>query len=289
VIRGALIVLLGCAAAAAQDYSQITIEKVVTGFQFADGPAWSPREAALYFSDTPQNRVYRVVPSADLTHQIPAALLRGEANGPKGNAVDAQGRIYTCESHTHRIVRTAGKGKIEIVADAFGGKHFNAPNDLVVRKDGHVFFTDPAFSKEAEGRELDYYGVFQVTPKGEVSLIAKPKGRPNGIALGPDGKTLYVADSDNHSVLAYDLDRNGVATGERAVVSHLDGVPDGVCVDGRGDVYVAAKWLYVFDSAGKPLTHLELSEKPSGCTFGDADLKTLYVTARTTLYRVRVP
>ena len=288
-IRSALVLLACCAVSFAQNAAQITIEKIATGFQFADGPVWSPRDGALYFSDTPQNRIFRVTPGIDSSHQPPAVLVRSEANGPKGNALDAQGRVYTCESHTRRIVRTAGKGKIEVLADQFEGKHFNAPNDLVIRKDGHVFFTDPAFSKEADSRELDFYGVFQITPKGEVSVIAKPKGRPNGIALSPDGKTMYVANSDAHSVSAFDLDHSGAAANGHLLISNIEGVPDGLCLDDHGNIYVAAKWLYVFDAAGKPLKHIEISEKPSGCTFGGADLKTLFVTARTTVYRVRIP
>ena len=175
-------------------------------------------------------------------------VFRENSNGANGNAFDAQGRLYTCESRTRRVVRMDKKGEIEVLADKWEGKRLNAPNDIVVRKDGHVYFTDPAFGKQADARELDFYGVYHITPKEEMRLVAKPAGRPNGIALSHNGRVLYVANSDEHLVRAYDLDRNGELSNERVVISGMDGVPDGIRVDEEGNIYVAATGVMIFDA-----------------------------------------
>jgi hypothetical protein len=120
--------------------------------------------------------------------------------------MDRQGRLYTCEYISRRVTRTSKSGKIEVLAEKWEGRRLNAPNDIVVRRDGHVYFTDPLFAP-LEKRELDFYGVYHITPKGQMELVAKPKGRPNGIALSPDGKILYVASSDERNIRAYDVDK----------------------------------------------------------------------------------
>jgi len=131
--------------------------------------------------------------------------------------------------------------------------------------------------------------VYHVTPKGDVEVVAKPKGRPNGVALAPSGKILYVTNSDEKKVYAYDLDKNGAASGERVVVSGIEGVPDGIRTDEKGNLYVAAKGVAIYTPQGKLIRDVPLVEKPSNLTFGDADLMSLYVTARSSVYRVRVP
>jgi gluconolactonase len=282
--------LLACSAlAAAQDFSKVQVESLASGFQFLEGPAWSARESLLYFSDIPKNQTYRFNPVViDPRRPNLPAVFRADSGGACGNAFDAKGNLYTCESHNRRVTRTDIKGKVEVLADQWQGKKLNAPNDIVVRHDGHVYFTDPAFGSQADKRELDFYGVYHITPKGELNVIAKPTGRPNGITLTADGKTLYVSDSDNHRILAYTLDHNGEASDERVAISGIDGVPDGVRTDSNGNLYVAASNLLVFDSAGKPLAKFQFSHKPSNCAFGGAGLDTLFVTAHGGLYRLQV-
>ncbi len=174
----------------------------------------------------------------------PASVFRENSNGAAGNRFDAQGRLYSCESHTRRVTRTDKKGKVEILAERWQGKRLNAPNDLAVRKEGDVYFTDPAFGNQQDTRELDFFGVFHISRKGELEVIAKPKGRPNGIALAPDGRTLYVSNSDERNVRAYDLDKSGGASNERTLISGIEGVPDGICVDEKGNLYVAANQVH---------------------------------------------
>ncbi len=266
---------------AAQDFSRISVEKVAGGYTFTEGPVWS-HDGYLLFSDVPNNRIHKYTPGAGAT------VFREGSDGANGNTFDAKGRLYTCESRTRRVTRTDKKGKIEVLAEKWDGKRLNAPNDIVVRRDGHVYFTDPAFGSQAETRDLDYYGVYHITPKGEMELIARPAGRPNGLALSPDGKILYVANSDERNLRAYDLDNNGKASNERVLVSGIDGVPDGIRVDENGNIYITARGLAVYSPAAKLLTTIEIPETPANCAFGDPDLKTLYITARTSLYRIRL-
>jgi gluconolactonase len=266
---------------AAQDFSDIQVEKAAHGFRFTEGPAWS-REGYLLFSDIPGNKIMKYVPGEGYP------VFREPSNGANGNAFDAQGRLYTCESFARRVTRTDKKGHIEVLADKWEGKRLNAPNDIVVSKSGHVYFTDPAFGSQADTRELDFYGVYHIAPKGELSAIARPVGRPNGITLSPNGRILYVGNSDERNIRAYDVDRNGEVSGERVFVSGVEGVPDGIRTDEKGNLYVAAKGILVYSPEGKLLATIPLAETPSNCAFGDPDLQTLYITARTSLYRVRL-
>jgi gluconolactonase len=274
-------ILLLVLSAAAQDFSNIRIDKVATGYAFAEGPAWSPAEF-LVFSDIPNNKLLQFTPGQ------PPTVFRADSNGAIGNRFDAQGRLYTCESHARRVTRTDKKGKVEVLAERWQGKRLNAPNDLAVRKEGDVYFTDPAFGNQQDTRELDFFGVYHISRKGELELIAKPKGRPKGIALAPDGRTLYVTNADERNVRAYDLDKNGGALNERTLISGIDGVAEGICIDAKGNLYVAANQTLVYTPEGKPLGTIQTEETPSNCSFGDPDLSALYITARTTLYRVRL-
>ena len=284
--------LSATAMAAAQDDSpEIRIEKVVTGLRFAEGPAWSP-DGFLLFSDTVTNRLHKLVPGQKDSEfaEIPG--------GPISNAYDSEGRLYTCEFRERRITRTSKNGRVEVLAGRYEGKRLNAPNDIVVRRDGHIYFTDPAFGNQQDTRELDFYGVFHLTPKGEMEAIAKLKTRPNGLALSPNGRTLYVTDSDAKCVRAYDLgrggdlDRSSPASSDggagRVIVEKIPGVPDGIRSDEKGNLWVAANSVFSYSPQGKLLREIVLPETPSNLTFGEADLEPLFVTARTSVFRVRI-
>jgi gluconolactonase len=269
------------AALIAQDFSNIKVEKVAAGLQFTEGPAWS-KEGFLLFSDCNTNKLHKFTPG---TGGADYAEIPG---GPNGNTYDVQGRLYTCEFHSRRVTRTSKKGVVEVLASKFEGKRLNAPNDIVVRRDGHIYFTDPAFGDQQDHRELDFFGVYHITPKGELEAIARWKTRPNGIALSASGKTLYVADSDARLIRAFDLDKAGAASKERVVIENIQGVPDGIRTDEKGNIWVAAKHVYAYSEGAKLLGTIELGATPSNVAFGDPDLETLYITARTLVYRVRV-
>jgi gluconolactonase len=276
-MRPVLLLLISLGAFAQQ--AEVVVEKIATGLRYTDGPAWSP-DGFLIFSDTVTNKLHKWAPG-----HMGDIELADIAGGPSGNAYDSQGRLYTCEFRERRITRTGKNGKTEVIAARFEGKRFNAPNDIVVRHDGHAYFTDPAFGNQQDSRELDFYGVFHITPKGEVEAIARLKTRPNGIALSLNGKTLYVTDSDARAIRAYELDGKG---GEgRVIVDKIPGVPDGIRIDEKGNLWVAAKSLYSYSPQGKLLQEVGMPETPSNLAFGDGDNASIFVTARTSIYRVR--
>ncbi|HEU0124092.1 MAG TPA: SMP-30/gluconolactonase/LRE family protein [Bryobacteraceae bacterium] len=268
------------AACWAQDLSKVAIEKVAGGFTFTEGPIWS-RDNYLLFSDPPESKMYRLGTNGK-------TIFREASNGANGNTFDAQGRLYSCESKTRRVTRTDKKGKIEVLADSFEGKKLNAPNDIVVRNDGHVYFTDPAFGSQADGRELDFYGIYHLPPRGPLQLVAKTPGRPNGIALSPNGKILYVADSDERSIRAFDVAGNGKASNERVLVTKIDGPPDGIRTDEKGNLWVTCNNIAVYAADGKFIGKIDMPETPRNLTFGDGDFSSLYVTALTSVYRVKL-
>jgi gluconolactonase len=272
-----------CAALApAQDLPKTTIEIIGKNFVFTEGPAWS-KEGFLIFSDPAADRLWKWTPGGE------AASFREQSGGASGNAFDSQGRLYTCETHTRRVTRTNLKdGRIDVVADQWEGKKLNAPCDLAVSKSDHVYFTDPAFGGQQDHRELDFYGVYHAQPKGPLKLVAKSSGRPHGIAISPNGRVLYVTNADERNVRAYDLDRNGDAAGERVLIARLDGIPGGMKVSEKGELYVATtKGISVFSADGKEIRTVTIHDGPSDCVF-DPQGTWLYVTARSSLYRVRV-
>jgi gluconolactonase len=271
-------------ALAAQDFSEVQFERNAVGLRYGEGPVWAKSVNGMLFADVPNNVIQAFVPGKGV------GKFKEQLQGPSGLALDADGRLIVAETRGRRLIRyPAGQDKnFDVLVDKFEGKKFNAPNDVVVRKDGQIYFTDPAFGAQMDAMELNYYGIYHVTPKGEVSLVAKPKGRPNGLALSPNGKILYVTNSDERKIYAYDLDGRGRASGERVVVAKTDGIPDGIETDEKGNLYVAEDTLHVYTPAGKSIESLKLAEKPSNLAFGDPDGLTLYVTTKTGLYRTRV-
>ena len=265
----------------AQDLTDYKIEAVTSSHKFLEGPAWSAHDNTLLFSDIPKNVIHRLDPKG-------LTVFRQESGGANGNAFDDKGRLYSCETHARRVTRTDKKGAVEVLAESFEGKKFNGPNDIAVTRNGHAYFTDPAFGQAADTRELPFYGVFHLSPKGVLTAVLKLQTRPNGLALSADGAILYVSNSDERNVRAYDVAKDGAISNERVFVAQTEGVPGGIEVDDKGNVYVAAKDIDVFTPKGDKAGVIHLAEKPSNLVFGDGDLKSLYVTARSTLYRVKL-
>ncbi len=267
----------------AQNFSNIKLELTAKDYTFTEGPAWSVKDGYLIFSDIPSDRLLKWIPGH------PAEVFRADAHGPSGNAFDSQGRLYTCEARARRVTRTDTKGRIEVLADRWEGKRLNAPCGITVSRNDHVYFTDPAFGSQSDHRELDFYGIYHIPPKGPMKLVAKWKTRPNGIALAPNGRTLYVAGADEHLVKKYDLDREGDASNERVLIQKIEGVPGGLGVDEKGNVYLAASnRIVAYSPEGKQLGWIEVKERPSNCAFGMPDGKTLFITARGNLYRAQL-
>jgi gluconolactonase len=257
------------------------VERYGSDFGYVEGPVWS-KQGFLIFSDMFDSRIMK------MSHASHSEIYRDYTNGANGNSMDVQGRLYSCERDGRRVVRMEKDGSLTTIASEFEGKRLNDPNDVVVRRDGQVYFTDPAPKDSLQHFELGYSGVYHVTPQGAISLITRMT-RPNGVALTPDGRTLYVADTTERMIMAYDLDAEGNASRERVFISGIDGGPDGLRVAANGNVYIACRGIAVYRRDGKFIRMMEFPEMPANCTFGDRDLKTLYVTARTSVYRVRIP
>ena len=272
--------LVFCLVTHGQEFETREIGRIAAGYRFTEGAAWS-KDNFLIFSDTPHDQLLKWVPGNR------AEVFREDAHGPSGNAFDAQGRLYTCETRTRRITRTDKSGHIETVAERWEGKRLNAPAAIVVSKSGHAYFTDPAFGYQEDHRELDFYGVYHIPPKGAMELIAKPAGRPHGIALSPNGRVLYVSNADERNIRAYDLDRNGAASGERVLISGITGVPGGIAVDDEGNLFVAAEGISIYSPKGHLVRNFALPDRVSSCAFGEGDMKSLFVTARGSVYRLR--
>jgi gluconolactonase len=262
------------------------VEKLAGGFQFTEGPVWVP-EGYLLFSDIPANRIYKWVPGAGAPR-----VFREPSGHSNGLTLDREGRLLACE-HDRRVSRTEHDGTVVTLVDRYEGKRLNSPNDIVVKSDGAVYFTDPPYGlpNQVEGKELDFNGVFRFDPEGILTLLDDTFERPNGLAFSPDESVLYVDDSHRGHIRAFDVREDGsLANGHVFAVLDrpgAEGVPDGMKVDVQGNVYCAGPGgVWVFDAAGKRLGTIEPPQVPANLAWGD-DLKTLYMTARTGLYRVR--
>ncbi len=258
------------------------VEKVAGDFGFVEGPVWS-KQGFLIFSDIYNSRIMKSIGANR------AEIYRNYSNSANGNSMDVQGRLYSAERDGRRVARMDKDGGLTVIAAEWKGKRLNSPNDVVVRRDGQIYFSDPASKAVLEPQELGFNGLYHVTPSGKLSLITGKMARPNGVALTPDGRTLYVADSEEKKILAYDLDGDGNASRERVFISGVDGSPDGLRVAANGNLYISCRGICVYTASGKFVRMIEFPETPANCAFGDADLRTLYVTARTSIYRVRIP
>lgn len=275
------IALLLAGTLCAQDFSRIEVETAVKDQHFTEGPAWSV-DGFLVFSDTTTDRLQKFTPGKGV------ADIASRAGGVNGNAYDDQGRLYTCEFRERRITRMNKNGKVDVIASRFEGKRFNAPADIVVRRDGNAYFTDPAFGNQQDSRELDFYGVFHIKNGGEVEAVARWKTRPHGVALSPNGSLLYVSDADSRSVHVFNLARNGTASDERVFIDKVPGIPGGMSTDEKGNLYVAAKSVYIYSPKGDLLKEIAMAQTASNLTFGDPQLDSLYVTAGTAIYRLKL-
>jgi len=279
------------------------IEKLAEGFNWAEGPVWF--EGAVLFSDVPENIVYRwkegmtaaeifLKPSGSLS---PKPGVREQ--GSNGLALDAQGRLLLCQ-HGERQVARHEAGKFTTLAGRVDGKRFNSPNDLAVRRNGDIYFTDPSYGLDggvkSPLRELDYNGVYRLAPDGKVTVLTKALNYPNGIAFSPDEKVLYVGVSDGPAprVMAYDVQADGTLAGERIFFDALPsrsattrGSCDGLKVDREGNVWTTGPGgVLVLSPAGKLLGRINTGQATANCGWGD-DGGTLYITADMFLLRVK--
>jgi len=278
------------------------IEKLAGGFTFIEGPLWRP-SGALWFSDVVGNVVRQWTPDGKITEILRPGGYDGNSLpaagfiGPNGMAADKDGAVLLCQHGNRRIARIGKDMQVSMLVDRFEGKRLNSPNDLVFHSDGSLYFTDPPYGLPKDdtdpAKELPFNGVFRLSG-GKLQAMVKDLTRPNGIAFSPDYKTLYVANSDEKKKLwmRYDVAADGTVTNGRVFADVTpekeDGVPDGMKVDSQGNVYATGPGgIWVFSPDGKHLGTIKPPEVPANCGWGD-DGKSLYMTARTGLYRIKL-
>jgi gluconolactonase len=283
--------------------SDAKIEKLADGFIFTEGPVWVKEGGeGLVFSDIPNNRIMKWTPDGKVTefrkpsgYTGPAAP-DGSYIGSNGLTLDKEGRLTICEHGDRRVTRLEKDGKLTVLADKYQGKRLNSPNDAVYKSDGSLYFTDPPYGLfDEKKKELDFQGIYRLAADGKLQLLNKELSRPNGLAFSPDEKILYVANSDQDKKLwmAYDVAVDGTLSNGRVffdvTAEKEDGLPDGLKVDTQGHLYCTGPGgIWIFSAEGNHLGTIKPHEVPANCHWGDTDGKTLYMTARKSLYRVRL-
>jgi len=284
------------------------LEKLADGFEWSEGPVWIKDGRYLLFCDIPRNQIVRWkegegakvwLQRSGYTGKEP---FTGEEPGTNGLMVDAHGRLIMC-CHGDRMLvaleKVDPKAKRTVLVDKHEGQRLNSPNDVAIKSNGDMYFTDPPYGLpkrwDDPGRELDYCGVYRLSPAGKLTLLTKEMTRPNGIAFSPDEKTLYVAQSDPEAALwkAFPVKSDGTLGTSRVIrdvtdaVDKLPGLPDGMCVDQQGNVFATGPGgVYIFSPQGKLLGRISTGERTANCTFGD-DGSSLYITADMYLCRIK--
>ena len=260
-------------------------ERLATGFVFTEGPLWHP-DGFYYFVDVRKSMFYRLTPGGK------PEVLRENTGEGNGTTFDLQGRLIMCEGGNRRVTRTGADGKIEVLCDRYEGKRLNRPNDVVCRSDGSIYFTDPGLRVPLAERELPYAAIYRIDPSGAVSMLADFE-YPNGLAFSPDERTLYVANTRwAQYIHALEIGADGAMVRRRIFADmssdETDGVPDGMKVDVQGRVYCTGPGgTWVFAPDGTRLGIIRTPEVPANLAFGGPDLRTLFFTARTSVYSLR--
>lgn len=269
------------------------LERVATGFRFLEGPVWHPVKRTLIFSDIKGNGLYVM----DAKGRI--SLFRDNSHLANGNTYDHSGRLLTCEHGTSRVTRTELDGSLTVLASRYNGKQLNSPNDIVVARDGGIYFTDPASGRTSNfgiprDQELDFQGVYRIAHSGELTLLVDDFSKPNGLCFSHDEKQLYINDTDRQHIRCFDVTNEGLIENGRLWAELIRagqdiGVADGMKFDTGGFLYCSGPGgIQIFDGQARLIARLLIPEQAANFAWGDDDLCTLYITATTSLYRIRM-
>ncbi|MEG4517468.1 MULTISPECIES: SMP-30/gluconolactonase/LRE family protein [unclassified Microcoleus] len=262
------------------------LEKLAGDFQFIEGPIWHP-DGFLLFSDIPANIIYKFGSNQQVE------VFRRPSGKANGNTLDKENRLLTAEHENRRVSRTEKDGKVITLAERYEGKKLNSPNDLVVKSDGSIYFTDPSYGVSKDQEELGFYGVYRLAPDGKLTLLVKDLVLPNGIAFSPDEQKLYVNNSEAGYIAVFDVKPDGTVTNQQLFAELKDssqsGVPDGLKVDVEGNVYSTGPGgVWIFSPEGKLLGKISVPETATNLAWGESDRQTLYITASKSLYRIQL-
>ncbi len=281
------------------------LEKLADGFDWSEGPAWDRRQRHLVFSDVPRNTVFKWVEGSGISVSLKpsgytGSVARGGEPGSNGLVFDSQGRLVLCQHGDRRVARLEPGGRFTTLVDRYQDKRFNSPNDAVYRSNGDLYFTDPPYGllkqNDDPAKELPFNGVYRLAADGKLSLLTDKMTFPNGIALSPDEKTLYIAQSDETRAIwmAFDVQSDGSIDNGRvffdatALVGKKKGLPDGLKVDSAGNLFATGPGgVLVFSPDGTHLGSIDPGEATANCGWGD-DGRTLYLTADMYLCRIRL-
>jgi len=260
---------------------------IATGFGFTEGPVWSSGNALLV-SDETANKIYIVQMDGSKKSLI-------DLGDPDGNTWERNGNLIDCASVLRAIISISpAGGHYTVLVDRYQGKRFNSPNDIVVGPDGAFYFTDPTLDlPQGQAQEIPFQGVYRFGQDGsDATLLTRELTQPNGLAFSPDGKHFYVDDSEQRNIRVYDFHLDGTISNGRIFGEEPggkdDGVPDGMKVDKKGNIFVTGpRGIWVWDKAGHHLGTIVMPEQPANLNWGDPDYGTLYITATTSVYRLR--
>jgi len=265
--------------------------RIATGFRFLEGPAWHPYEHHLTFSDIIGNALYRWAPHTGVE------MLRPNSYLANGNTYDREGRILTCEHGTSVISRTEHDGTRNVLADSYQGVELNSPNDIIVRRDGTILFTDPTPGRSARmgiprPQHLSFTGVFSLHPEtGELGLVADDFSKPNGLCMSLDERHLFVNDTDRQHIRRFTAEDDGRFSGGEIwaeLMTDGPGVADGMKISLDGFLFCSApRGIQIFDQEANLVGRLYTPEVAANFTWGGPDMKALYLTATTSLYSLR--
>lgn len=267
-------------------------ERLASGFQFVEGPAWHPGRRSLLFSDIIGDAMYCWSDSGG------SSVFRSPSHKANGNAWDREGRLLTCEHATSRVSRADARHGYEVIASHYQGRELNSPNDIVVRRDGGIYFTDPNSGRGARygverEQQLDFQGVYRFDPATrELVLLVDDFSKPNGLCFSLDESRLYINDTDRQHIRVFSVQGDGTISGGQVWAEtggQEPGVADGMKLDSAGNLYCCGSGgIHVFDPAGGRRGIIRLPEVAANFAWGGAALTDLFITARTSLYRLRM-